>query len=243
MMACMPRVIHKDAELLILYKPAGLIVHSDGRTIEPSVAEWIAEKYPDMAQVGEPWVSPQGVSIRVCGLVHRLDRSTTGVLIAACTPDMYAYLKGEFKARRITKTYRALVRGHISHDAGEIVAAIERTTTVPKRWYAVPCERDHVRAAVTPYQVLSRGETADGVQYTYVELSPKTGRTHQIRVHMAHMGHPLFGDALYGANSPDSNMVSRIALHALSVEFVLPSGTRVRYGAPLPDDMSALLQK
>ncbi|MEN9412936.1 MAG: ribosomal large subunit pseudouridine synthase rRNA synthase [Candidatus Parcubacteria bacterium] len=232
----MPRTVAETPEYIVLDKPAGLIVHSDGRTVEPSVAEWLAAQYPDTCAVGEPWVSPQGEVVRVCGLVHRLDRTTSGVLVAARTAALYTHLKHEFKARRVEKVYRAIVHGHVQDETGRIVAEIARSSAAPKRWYAKPCDESYVRAAITEWRVLVRGESREGEPYSYLELVPKTGRTHQIRVHLSSIGHPIVGDHLYAPERAPILGFTRSALHAFSVAFVLPSGERVLYEAPLPTD-------
>ncbi len=236
-----PEVIAENADTLVLNKPAGLIVHSDGRTVEPSVAEWVAEKYPALANVGEPWVSPQGESIRVCGIVHRLDRTTSGVLLVAKTPEMFSYLKGEFKARRVEKTYHALVYGHVEGESGRIVAEIARTSEKPRRWYATPREEHHTRAAITDWRVLKHLET-DGEPVTYLELSPKTGRTHQLRVHLASIGYPIVGDHLYAPDKPALFGFTRPALHAYSISLSL-DGAREMFTAPLPQDFEDALRE
>src|SRR5262245_59109195 len=102
----MPEVIAETNHVIVVNKPAGLIVHSDGRTEESSLAEWLIATYPELGEVGEPWISPQGESVRVAGIVHRLDRTTSGVVLVAKTPEMFAYLKNEFKERRVEKVYR-----------------------------------------------------------------------------------------------------------------------------------------
>lgn len=236
----MPRVIATTPELIVLDKPAGLICHSDGRTVEPSVATWIAEQYPECRGVGDAWVSPQGEVVDVCGLVHRLDRTTSGVLLVARTQAMWEYLRGEFKARRVGKVYRALVYGHVADEAGRIVAAIERTNEKPRRWIAVPCEDTHRRAAITEWCVLSRGVDA-GESWSYLEVRPHTGRTHQIRVHCASMGHPIIADHLYAGNRSCMLGMARPALHAYALTCTLPDGIPVVYGAPLPLDMAQAL--
>lgn len=228
----MPTVIAETSDLLVLNKPAGLIVHSDGRTVEPSVAEWVAEKYPALVSVGEPWMSPQGESVRVCGIVHRLDRTTSGVLLVAKTQEMFSYLKGEFKARRVEKTYHALVYGNVEGESGRIVAEIARTGTVPKRWYAKPRDENHPRAAITDWRVLRRFETG-GKPVTYLELSPKTGRTHQLRVHLASIGHPIIADHLYAPDKPALFGFTRPALHAYSISVILKC-ERKTFVAPVP---------
>lgn len=229
-----PDIIAETDELLAVSKPAGLIVHSDGRTEESSLAEWLIERYPFLENIGEPWVSPQGERVRIAGLVHRLDRTTSGVLLAAKTPEMFAYLKGEFKARRVEKTYRALVYGHVEADSGRIVAEIMRSSEPPKRWYARPCEENDIRAAITDWQVLKRLEIG-GEPISYLELSPKTGRTHQLRVHLASIGHPIVADHVYAPERARLGF-ERPMLHAYSISVVLPNGKRRDFLAPLPDD-------
>lgn len=257
----MPAIIAENEYVIVLDKPAGLICHSDGRTVEPSVAEWIATRYPECAVVGEPWVSPQGEQVRVWGLVHRLDRTTSGVLVVAKTQETYDFLKSEFKARRVEKTYRALVYGHMAEDQGRIVAAIERTylplrkyyTTTEKpealppvsptksaggRWEAVPCDEGHVRAAITEWKMSARG--FDGAEpYSNLLVRPLTGRTHQIRVHLASIGHPIIADHLYAAGRTPILGFVRPALHAFSISFSLPNGLSVMYEAALPHDCKA----
>ncbi len=232
----MPQIIAETPELIVLNKPAGLICHSDGRTVEPSIAAWLAEHYPECRGVGDAWISPQGESVDICGLVHRLDRTTSGIVLVARTQAMWEYLRGEFKARRVEKTYRAIVYGHIAADTGRIVAAIQRTSDRPRRWIAVPCVDTHRRAAITEWRVLARGADA-GEPWSCVELYPRTGRTHQIRLHMASIGHPVVVDHLYAGERPPLLRLGRPALHALAISLVLPSGKRVSYAAPLPRDM------
>jgi RluA family pseudouridine synthase len=232
----MPAVIFENKYLIALNKPTGLITHSDGRTIEPSVAEWVAGHYPVLRGIGEPWVSPQGEVVQMNGVVHRLDRATSGVLLVAKSNEIFTYLRGEFKARRVEKVYRAIVYGHMEKDEGRIVAEIDRTTTVPKRWYAKLCEESNIRAAVTDWNVLSRGVDEAGERYTYVEARPKTGRTHQIRVHFAFVGYPLVSDHLYASDRVPMLGFTRPALHAYSISLVLPNHEKLSYCAPLPPD-------
>lgn len=232
----MLRVIVLSDQYLVLDKLAGLICHSDGRTEEPSVAEWLAQNYPETQGVGEPWISPQGERVPICGLVHRLDRTTSGILIAARTQEMWDYLRGEFKARRVEKEYRAIVYGHMASDGGRIVAEIARSGEKPKRWYAKPRDESHVRAAITDWRVLGRGVSTEGESYSYLALFPKTGRTHQLRVHLAHIGHPIVADHLYAPDRAPILGFTRPALHAFSIALVLRDGCQVSFGAELPPD-------
>lgn len=231
----MPHLIAATPDVLAIDKPAGLICHSDGRTQEPSLAEWLAENYPETREVGEPWISPQGEAVRVCGLVHRLDRTTSGLVLAARTPEAHAFLKGEFRARRVQKEYRAFVHGSVGMEDGRIVAEIMRSSEKPRRWYARPCDASDPRAAITRFAVQARGEER-GVPYTYLALFPETGRTHQLRVHLAHLGHPLIADHLYAPGRTPLLGFDRPALHASALSCVLPDGTHASFVAPLPAD-------
>ena len=229
-------VIFEDDSILVLDKPAGLIVHSDGRTQEPSLADWILERYPALASVGKPWISPQGEKILLPGIVHRLDRTTSGVMLVAKTQGMYAELKQAFKERRVQKTYRAFVHGHMEEERGKIVAEIMRSSTPPKRWYARACEEGDARAAVTNWRLLKNfTDSATDEVVAYIEAQPVTGRTHQIRVHFASIGHPLVGDHLYAPDRPSLLGFARPALHAYSItlDHIAQPQTFV---APLPAD-------
>lgn len=223
-----PYIIADTPHALVLNKPAGLITHSDGRTTEPSLAEWIGEHYPAMRGVGGAWISPQGEHVALNGLVHRLDRATSGVIIAAKNQETFDSLKEDFKAKRVEKIYHALVYGHLEGE-GRIVAEIARTNILPKRWYAKPTDIDDKRAAITEWKVLKNiGDTV-----TLLELRPRTGRTHQLRVHLASVGHPIVGDALYGAEDSPIADATRLALHAYQISFEC-GGERYTYVAPSP---------
>lgn len=237
-------VIYEDEDVLVLNKPAGLIVHSDGRTDEPSVAEWVIKQYPALEQVGEPWTSPQGEVIPRPGIVHRLDRDTSGVMILAKTPEAYAFLKEQFQDRTTEKTYQAFVYGHPARDRGTIEAEIVRLRTVPPRWgVAREGESKKQRVAVTDWRVLARAKDVEtGEKVALIEARPKTGRTHQIRVHFKHLGYPVVCDKLYASGRPCLLGFSRQALHAVSLAITLPSGERRLFEAPLPADFSVALE-
>lgn len=236
----MPGVIADNKFLIAIDKPPGLITYSDGRTIEPSLAEWLIEHYPELADVGEAWVSPQGENVRVAGLVHRLDRATSGILIAAKTDEAHVFFKEEFRSRRVEKTYRALVYGHIRENTGVVSAEIVRTNSVPKRWEALPRDIMHRRSAITEWRVVARGSYGD-VPATLVMLQPRTGRTHQIRVHMAHIGHPVLCDPLYAGPYAAVAPCSRLMLHAHACALAQPDGSRGEYVAPIPTEFAAFI--
>ncbi len=238
-----PTILYEDADVVVINKPAGLITHSDGRTQEPSVAEWMLARYPSVRDVGEPWTSPQGEIIPRPGIVHRLDRGTSGAMILAKTSEAYEFLKQQFGDRSTEKHYRALVYGHPKEDAGVIEAEIVRIRSVPPRWGVARAEesRKH-RAAITKWRVLARGaDPAVGEKVSYLEARPETGRTHQIRVHLKHLGYPVICDPLYAKGRPCLFGLTRPALHAFSLALALPSGERRTFEAPLPDDFKSAL--
>lgn len=233
----MPEILYEDHDVLVINKPAGLIVHSDGRTDEPSVAEWVVGIHPEMQGVGEPWVSPQGATIDRPGIVHRLDRTTSGVMILAKTPAVYTFLKAQFQARTVQKEYVALVYGHVKEDTGVIEQEIVRVKSTPPRWSArFVAEGQKSRAAITEWRV-ERRVTLDGEPYTWLRVSPKTGRTHQIRVHLQAIHHPIVCDHLYAAKKVCPAGLGRPALHAARLTVDLPGGERRAFEAPLPPDM------
>lgn len=236
-------ILYEDADVLVVDKPAGLIVHSDGRTAEPSVADWILEKYPELAGVGEPWTSPQGEMVARPGIVHRLDRGTSGVLIIAKTSEAHAFLKQQFQDRTTEKAYRAFVYGHPAQDAGTIEAEIVRIRSVPPRWGVARAGEDkRERAAITAWHALARGvDSGTNEKVAYLEARPKTGRTHQIRVHLKSINHPVVCDPLYAKGRPCLLGFARPALHAFSLAITLPSGERRIFEAALPADFSAAL--
>jgi 23S rRNA pseudouridine1911/1915/1917 synthase len=201
--------------------------------------------YPSTAEVGEPWVSPQGEVVARPGIVHRLDRGTSGVIILAKTPEAYAYLKEQFQSRTAEKAYRALVYGYPSAEQGTIEAEIVRIRSTPPRWGVARAEetRTH-RAAITLWQVLSCGTDQESSEkVSYLEARPKTGRTHQIRVHLKHLGHPVICDPLYAKGRPCLLGFARPALHAFSLAIKLPSGERRTFEAPLPGDFTEALKR
>ena len=231
-------LLYEDENFLAVNKPAGLVVHADGRTKEPTLVDWLLKKYPKIKKVGEPWTTPEGETVWRPGIVHRLDRDTSGVLVVAKTQEAFESLKKQFQERTIQKTYRAFVHGELPDDDGVIERKIGRSANDFRKWSAEYGARGELRDALTRYHVLARG---GGV--TFVEVSPKTGRTHQIRVHFKAVGHPLVGDALYAPKSPKILGFSRTALHAFALEVSGLSGKRLRFEAPLPKDFKKAIRE
>lgn len=231
-------IIFENDDVLVLNKPAGLIVHSDGRTEEPSIAEWVVAQYPHTKEVGELWVSPQGEAVPRPGIVHRLDRTTSGAMVIAKTAAAYAHLKEQFQSRLVKKEYRAFVYGHPKEDMGVIEAEIVRVRSTPPRWGVARAgeEKKH-RAAITEWHTLKRGADSEtGEKVSYMGLIPQTGRTHQLRVHMKHIGSPIVCDHLYAQGKPCLLGFTRPALHAFRLCVTLPSGEKCEFEAPFPED-------
>lgn len=239
-----PTILFEDENVLVIDKPAGLIVHSDGRTEEQSVAEWVVSKYPSMEGVGEPWTSPQGEVIDRPGIVHRLDRTTSGVMILAKTQEAHTFFKEQFQSRTTEKEYYAFVYGHPKEDEGIIEHEIVRIRSIPPRWGVKrEGESKKHREAVTEWQVLERGadpETEEKIALLLV--SPKTGRTHQIRVHLKALGHSIICDPLYSKGKACLLGFERPALHAYRLAITLPSGSEEVFEAPLPADFEKAAQ-
>lgn len=222
------RVVHEDADLLIVDKPAGLVVHpspghADGTLVNALLGRSGPETYGGIAGVRRP------------GIVHRLDRDTSGLLMVAKSDLAQNSLMAQLKARRIKKTYLALVQGSVAAALGRIEAPIGRDPRHRTRMAVVP----DGRAATTGYRVAERF-----AGWTLLELDLVTGRTHQIRVHLDAIGHPVAGDPVYGTGTsrrgPEG--LGRLFLHAWRLELMSPSsGELIRAEAPLPGDLEAIL--
>ncbi len=238
-------VLFEDKDLLVINKPAGLVVHGDGRTEEDTLADWLAESYPEVKNIGEHWEAPSGETILRPGIVHRLDRETSGVMVVAKTQESYEDLKEQFKNREVQKEYRVIVNGTFKDDieGGVIDKPIGKSPSDFRKWSAQPGARGTLRDAVTEYTIISRvGIGNDG--FAYISARPKTGRTHQIRVHFKAIHHSVLGDRLYGAKKVANigTPVPRTMLHAWSIEFTNLAGEQVKYKSELPKDFENVLK-
>jgi 23S rRNA pseudouridine1911/1915/1917 synthase len=239
-------VISETSEYLIIEKPAGLVVHGDGRTKEKTLVDWILENYPDIEDVGEQWESPDGEAIPRPGIVHRLDRDTSGVMVVARTQSMFDHLKTQFATSAVQKEYGAIVYGHIKEDHGSIDSPIGKSRADFRKWSASRGARGKLREAQTDYQVVRRFMDSEENKFTQVVCFPKTGRTHQIRVHFKYLNYPIVGDKLYaGKNlligaSLDAYALGfkRQALHAHKISFADLGDVRVSFESPLPEVFS-----
>lgn len=233
-------ILYEDDEVLAVNKPAGLVVHPDGRTKEPTLAELLLEKYPGIRGVGETIPLTKGGVIEKWGIVHRIDRDTSGVLLIAKTNEAFQNLKSQFQERTIKKSYRTIAQGTFKETSGTIDKPIGRSTSDFRKWSAEYGARGDLREALTDYKVLGVGD-AGGVKLSYLEVNPHTGRTHQIRVHLKAVGHPILCDSLYAPKGPILLGFDRIALHAFSVVFRSLDGVEHRVLAPLPEDFKQAL--
>jgi 23S rRNA pseudouridine1911/1915/1917 synthase len=221
-------VVFEDDDVLVVDKPAGLVVH-------PSPGHWSGTLVNALLARDTVYGGIAGVERP--GIVHRLDRDTSGLLMVAKTDAAQASLMAQLKARRVKKTYLALVQGNVAAAAGRIEAPIGRDPKNRMRMAVVP----DGRASVTGYRVRERFAL-----WTFLELDLVTGRTHQIRVHLAALGHPVAGDAVYGTGTarrgPDG--LERLFLHAWRLVFAAPtSGDLVRLEAPLPAALEVVLER
>ncbi|PJC21562.1 MAG: RluA family pseudouridine synthase [Candidatus Yonathbacteria bacterium CG_4_9_14_0_2_um_filter_43_16] len=228
-------ILYEDKEVLAINKPAGLVVHPDGRTKEPTLSDWLIEKYPSIKGVGETIPLTKGGVIEKWGIVHRIDRDTSGVLLVAKTQESFLNLKLQFQTRAIKKSYRAIVQGNFKELNGTIDKPIGRSKSDFRRWSSEYGARGELREAVTEYKVLGEGE-AKNTRLSYLEVNPHTGRTHQIRVHLKAVGHPILHDDLYAPKGPHLLGFKRMALHAFSVVFMGLDGVEHTVEAPLPED-------
>lgn len=231
-------ILQEEKDYIIINKPAGLVVHSDGRTEENTVCDEILKIYPEIREVGEPMILSSGERIERPGIVHRLDRDTSGVMIIARTSKGFEYLKKLFQNRDIQKTYHAFVYGNIREDEGVIDTPIGRSKKNFKQWLAGLNARGKMREAVTEFRVLERSPSKD---ITFISAFPKTGRTHQIRVHLKSIYHPLVGDTLYVPDREDVLNIGRTALHAQKISFRDMQGNLIEIEAPYPIDFENAL--
>lgn len=237
-------VLYESKAYLVINKPAGLVVHPDGKTTESSVVDWILDHCPKIKNVGEPLELTGGASVLRPGIVHRLDRDTSGALLIAKTQESYLAAKSQFQNREMRKVYNVVVHGHFPEREGVIDRPIGRSINDFRKWTAERGVRGEVREAVTAYRVLGQGgelsatgsSDATRAPWSYVEARPLTGRTHQIRVHMKAINHAVVCDELYAPQRPALLGFKRLALHARSLEFTELSGERVKVEAPLPED-------
>ena len=231
-------VLYEDKDIVVINKPAGLTVHPDGKTKEKTLVDWFAKKYPRSLKVGEPLVLTDGTVIERPGVVHRLDKETSGVLLMAKTQPAFEFYKNKFKNREMRKVYHAFVYGEVKEDEGKIDRPIGRSNKDFRRYSAQRGSRGERRDALTEYNVLFRGKG-----YSFISAMPRTGRTHQIRVHLMAINHPIVGDALYAPKHKKALGFDRVALHSYALSFEDRNGKEIVVKAPDPEDFKNAAKK
>ncbi|MBU2497256.1 MAG: RluA family pseudouridine synthase [Nanoarchaeota archaeon] len=215
------KIIFEDKNLLVIDKPAGLVVH-----------EGSGQKGETLVDLLKSYLPASVCKLERCGLVHRLDKETSGLLLVAKTSAYFIFLKELFRTSRITKEYLALIHGKIAPRKAVIKIPIARDTV--RRVRFSPARSG--KMAETAYIVVGYFKN-----FSYLKVTPKTGRTHQIRVHFAGLGHPIVGDKIYGRR--DSVQPGRQFLHAHRIEFIDPNGKKREFVAPLPKDLEKFLNQ
>jgi 23S rRNA pseudouridine1911/1915/1917 synthase len=219
-------IVYEDASLIVINKPPGMVVHPAPGHSGGTLVNALLHYCDDLAGIG---------GVERPGIVHRLDKDTSGLIVAAKTETCMQSLTRQFKERDIRKVYLALAKGTFESKTGEIDVPIGRHKTHRKK---MSTHTSAGREAQTRYEVIRQ---LDG--YAYVQLFPRTGRTHQLRVHLASIGHPILGDRLYGGTlGPGLPQIERQALHAYRLELTHPvTESLLQLESPLPSDMKTLL--
>lgn len=241
-----PTVLYEDGGVLVVSKPYGMLVHEDWQpTTSPTLVDWFLKREPGAQGVGEQTVTEQGKVLERSGVVHRLDRETSGVMILAKTAEAHAHLKTQFHDRLANKEYRAFVYGRMHEKWGTIDRPIGRSAQNFKLRSAQRGAKGTLRAATTDWERIASGEY-EGENFSYLKLMPKTGRTHQLRVHLKANDRPIVQDPLYsGKLRHQSNNLglTRLALHAHILEIELPTGQTERFIAPVPHEFELAAER
>jgi 23S rRNA pseudouridine1911/1915/1917 synthase len=235
-------IVYEDNDIIVVNKPKGMVTHPAPGNYDGTLVNALLYHCDHLATLGAP-LRP--------GIVHRLDKDTSGLIVAAKTDAAYASLAKQLKSRTMEKTYIALVHGVIKNDEGVIEARIGRHPVERKKMSVIESRGSRVtsqksREAFTSYKVINRfsakGGFASGEKdYTLIEVKIKTGRTHQIRVHMSHIGHPLVGDPTYGGKKGEFELKGQL-LHAKKLGFVHPgTGKFVEFETKLPKEMKEVI--
>src|SRR3989344_6583693 len=225
-------ILYEDADIVAINKPSGLLTHLASPNMDKSdlskesARDWFKAKYPEVA-LERPYV-------------HRLDRETSGVLVFAKNENAYAFLRNAFTEREVQKTYLAIVLGVPSEKNGTIDFDIGRSRKDFRLRSAQPKALGTLRDAITRYEAIGEVDEV-GQRYALLEVHPETGRTHQIRVHLKAIHHPVVADPLYAPKGSPDLGIGRLALHAYALDLPLPSGGRTQIVAPAPTDFALAL--
>jgi 23S rRNA pseudouridine1911/1915/1917 synthase len=233
------RILFEDDALLVVDKPAGMVVNRAETVQGETVQDWIEKNR------GGKYEGSDDFALR-SGTVHRIDKETSGILLSAKTPEAFVALQAQFKERSVHKTYLALVHGKLVPSTGSVNAPVGRLPWNREQFGIVPGGKDAVTGYKTIRMLTFTTPDGEAIGYSVVELYPETGRTHQIRVHMKYLGHPLLGDYLYAGRKTsrdDRVWAPRVMLHAWKLSCTHPVTRQpVEFTAPIPPDMESLLQ-
>ncbi len=219
-------IIHEDENFLIINKPSGLVVHPFDYSTEETLVDFLMGHVPDIFSIDNPVILQDKRIINLGGIVHKLDRDTSGVMVITKNQKTFDELKAQFRNHTTKKTYIALVEGIVKEDAFIIDAPLGRNKKDYKQQVNPTNPRGELRDAVTEVKVLTRHDDT-----TLVELTPKTGRTHQLRAHMSYIGHPIVGDKAYGS----THDAPRIMLHAKTFMFEV-DGENYFFAVDVPEE-------
>ena len=222
-------VLYEDADVLVINKPRGMVVHPANGNWTGTLAQGLLHRVQSLA---ESFEDEEGAELRP-GIVHRLDKDTTGIIITAKTPAALEFLSAQFRERTTEKTYAAVLKGVPKTSSGTVEGWLGRDPKNRQRFASVGPSQG--KPAVTEWKVL-----AEASRCSLVRFRPRTGRTHQLRVHSVVLGFPILGDPLY-ARPDDRAPEAPLMLHAARLSITLPSGTRHEFSAPLPPDFRAVL--
>ncbi len=225
------KIIFESPDYLIVEKPEGVVVHHDAKHKSGTLVDWVLERYPEIAHVGDP---------ERPGVVHRLDKEVSGLLVIARTQMFYEYIRTQFDEREMTKEYLALVLGKVVNLTGTVDFKIVRSK-IREKYIGLPPTSDDLdaKSAVTHYEVIRANH-----HYSLLKLFPETGRTHQLRVHMRTFGHPIAGDRLYSLPKFRhlNEKFSRVFLHARSLSFKSLQDEQVSYSSSVPKVMKDMIE-
>jgi len=238
-------ILYEDESLLVICKPAGVVINRAESVKEETAQDWMEEKIKNeklkIKKLGQNYLSTEEQEfLNRTGIVHRLDKETSGVMVLSKTVQAFHFLKMQFKERKTEKKYRALVHGSVAPLNGTINLPLKRNV-LNRRRFAVNVEGKMAR---TEYQVETRFKDQKGNEYSLLDIGLKTGRTHQIRVHFSHLGYPLVSDPIYLGKrlSEDTTWCPRLFLHSYFLAFTHPeTEKRVEYSATLPKDLTQAL--
>ena len=236
------QIITQTPDYAVINKLAGISVHKSGQHEEYTIADWVLENFPQAAEVGEPLKIGTGEIIHRHGIVHRIDKATSGALLIALNQKAYEHFKKQFKDREVRKSYRAFLYGNLKEEHLTITEAIGKHKKDFRKRTTARNARGELKPAVTFFRVIERAKIG-GDYVVFVEAQPKTGRTHQIRVHAKYLHHPVIADNLYASRKEKMLGFERLALHAFSLEFKDLGGFTQKVEAPYPGDFEQALER